>query len=269
MKFIKRVSIILCLMLAFTATVPSYNMLGDNVVQAATKSIKLNFSKKSIQEGKTFVLKLKNAKSGKVTWSSSNRKVATVDQNGKVKGVKKGNCTIVAKLGKNSYKCKVTVLEKDSSTSKKFDQLYNYIMENGSYIQSNGCYSLDINVSSTAAGAIKANPSNKTLEFSYVMYTEGLYSIVSMVLERNKKDVDISFYIIGQATGETTIARSALENPEEGIALEYDFTGMFEAEDLDTIAGLQLGAGLAVWDLGLLTNQTDVTLKDLGFTNYE
>lgn len=268
MKFMKRVSIILCIILTFMPIVSSYN-IENNVVQAATKSTKLNLSKKTIQEGKTFGLKLNNAERGKVKWSSSNSKIATVNQKGKVKGVKSGKCTIVAKLGKASYKCKVTVLEKDTLASKKFDQLYDYIMENGKYVESNGCNSLDIDISSTLVGSIKANPSDKTLEFNCVMYTEGIYSIVIMSLERDKKDADISFYIIGQATGKTTIDRSELKNPEDGISLKYDFTGIFEKEDLNSIAGSQLGAGLSMWELGLLLNQTGVTLKDLGFTNYE
>jgi uncharacterized protein YjdB len=45
-----------------------------------------------------------------VTWTSSNKRVATVDKNGKVKGVKKGKCTITATTwnGK-TVKCSVTV----------------------------------------------------------------------------------------------------------------------------------------------------------------
>ena len=42
--------------------------------------------------------------SKKVTWRSSNKKIATVDSNGKVTGVKKGTCTIYATSAVNSSK---------------------------------------------------------------------------------------------------------------------------------------------------------------------
>lgn len=43
-------------------------------------------------------------------WSSSNTKVATVTSKGKVTAKAKGTAVITAKVGKTSYKCKVTVL---------------------------------------------------------------------------------------------------------------------------------------------------------------
>ena len=47
--------------------------------------------------------------SGKVTWSSSNKKIATVSSTGVIKGIKKGKATITAKAGGNTFKCTVTV----------------------------------------------------------------------------------------------------------------------------------------------------------------
>lgn len=46
----------------------------------------------------------------KLTWTSSNKKVATVDKNGKVKALKKGTATITVKTasGKKAA-CKITV----------------------------------------------------------------------------------------------------------------------------------------------------------------
>ena len=54
----------------------------------------------------------KNAAHTLITWSSSNKKVATVDENGLVTGLAKGKCTITAKSenGKTA-KCTVTVNE--------------------------------------------------------------------------------------------------------------------------------------------------------------
>lgn len=68
----------------------------------------LNKTKLTLNKGKSFTLKLSNAKASKIKWSTSNKKIATV-KNGKVKALKKGKATITAKYKGKSYKCKVTV----------------------------------------------------------------------------------------------------------------------------------------------------------------
>lgn len=71
----------------------------------------------SLLRGDSKTLTVKSQESGKltgvITWSSSDKKIATVDSSGKVKGIKPGNCVISAKT-KNSetVKCKVTVKER-------------------------------------------------------------------------------------------------------------------------------------------------------------
>ena len=61
-------------------------------VQAAGK---LNKKSVSIYETETVSLTVKGVKS--VTWKTSDKKIATVDKKGLVKGVKKGTCTVTAK----------------------------------------------------------------------------------------------------------------------------------------------------------------------------
>ncbi|MBR6159999.1 MAG: Ig-like domain-containing protein, partial [Lachnospiraceae bacterium] len=79
------------------------------------KSIKLNKKKATVKVGGTLKLKVtfkpKKPTNRKVTWKSSNKKIATVDKNGKIKAKKKGKVTITAtsKDGKKKAKCKVTV----------------------------------------------------------------------------------------------------------------------------------------------------------------
>lgn len=87
---------------------------------AKVKSLSLNYKKKTIQAGKTLKLKAtvkpKKAKA-KFKWSSSNKKVATVSANGKVKAKKKGVAKITAAVKGTKLKktCKITVKEKASS----------------------------------------------------------------------------------------------------------------------------------------------------------
>lgn len=66
----------------------------------------------SVKKGKTYRLKAKrNPKNSeeKLTYSTSNKKVATVDKNGKITGKKAGKATITVKSGKVKVTCVVTV----------------------------------------------------------------------------------------------------------------------------------------------------------------
>lgn len=69
-------------------------------------------AKKSIKKGKTYKLKAvvtpKNSDE-KVTYSSSNKKIATVTAKGVVRGKKKGTVKITVKSGSRKKTCKVTV----------------------------------------------------------------------------------------------------------------------------------------------------------------
>lgn len=87
-------------------------------VDAKVKKIKLNYSYYKMTGGHTF--KLKTRSGIKVKWKSTNKKVATVSKNGKVKGKKKGKCTIIARKGKRVGKCKVTVTRNMYVPNKKF-----------------------------------------------------------------------------------------------------------------------------------------------------
>ncbi|WP_026495567.1 Ig-like domain-containing protein [Butyrivibrio sp. WCD3002] len=80
----------------------------------ASASVRLNKTEVSVKQGKTTKLKIKGSKKP-VKWSSSNKKIATVDKNGVVKGKTGGKAIIKAKVGKKTYKCNVTVLCKKHS----------------------------------------------------------------------------------------------------------------------------------------------------------
>lgn len=81
------------------------------------KAVKVNKTKATIKKGKTFKIKASEIKKDKtikrhraVCYESSNTAVATVDAKGKVKGVKKGKCTIYVYAQNGVYKTvKITV----------------------------------------------------------------------------------------------------------------------------------------------------------------
>ena len=81
------------------------------------KAVKVNKTKATIKKGKTFKIKASEIKKDKkirrhraICYESSNTAVATVNAKGKVKGVKKGKCTIYVYAQNGVYKTvKVTV----------------------------------------------------------------------------------------------------------------------------------------------------------------
>ena len=115
-KFIKTLALVLCLSMVTPSVVPN---VGIESVQAATK-VKLSKSKTSIIEGDSEYISIiidgfQLIDDGFVIkWSSSNKKVATVNKRGLVKGISCGTATIKAKYNKKTYKCKVTVKSKNT-----------------------------------------------------------------------------------------------------------------------------------------------------------
>ena len=78
----------------------------------ALKAIKNVPTKKTITKGKTYTLKPQLYPSGaiaKITYTTSNKSIATVDSKGKITAKKKGTAVITVKAGNFTAKCKVTV----------------------------------------------------------------------------------------------------------------------------------------------------------------
>jgi len=86
-----------------------------NANKVAVESVSLSESELSLTEGETeslsATLKPENATDKSVEWSSSDDKIATVDQSGKVSAIKAGSATITVttKDGAKKSTCKVTV----------------------------------------------------------------------------------------------------------------------------------------------------------------
>lgn len=83
-------------------------MIPTMGVQAKTKKYKLNYTQKILYVNDTFNLYAKNCFE-KHTYSTSNKKIATVSKKGVVKAKKAGKATITVKIGKQKLKCKITV----------------------------------------------------------------------------------------------------------------------------------------------------------------
>lgn len=86
---------------------------GNSVAEAASRSkIVLNHKKTTMSVGDKLTLKAKGISAFKLKWSTSNKKVAVVTANGKVKAKKQGNVVITAKVkgkSRGAAKCKIKV----------------------------------------------------------------------------------------------------------------------------------------------------------------
>jgi hypothetical protein len=103
----RNVFAIVAMVLTLALAIPVVFSVQSN---AASKKAKLNKTKATLVAGKTVQLKVQNSKK-KVTWKSSNGKVATVSKKGLVTAKAPGKATITAKVGKKNLKCAVTVNE--------------------------------------------------------------------------------------------------------------------------------------------------------------
>ena len=93
-------------------------LINPATVEAAAKKVKLNKTKATLtitdrKKNPTVTLKVKNT-SKKATWSTSNKKVATVKK-GKVTAKGAGKATITCKVDGKKLTCKVTVKDKRGS----------------------------------------------------------------------------------------------------------------------------------------------------------
>lgn len=113
MKNKRIIPLILVILLFLTC----YDDLSLSSVNAATR-IRISTSSIKLVVGKTKTVKLvgltKN-QSKKVKWKSNNKKIATVNKNGKITAKKSGKTTIIGTYKGKKYKCKVTVIYNSNS----------------------------------------------------------------------------------------------------------------------------------------------------------
>lgn len=92
--------------LLITLVVAIVTIFSVSTTSFAATKLKLNCTKATIGVDNVITLSV-NAKKAK--WKSSNTKVATVNKNGVVTGVKSGKVTVTAKANGKTAKCRITV----------------------------------------------------------------------------------------------------------------------------------------------------------------
>ena len=131
MKHLSRIiTLTLILFVGCTFTIP--DAAGTLESYAAAK-MQISKKKATITKGKTIKLRVKNTKGKKVRWSSSKTKIATVKK-GTVTAKNSGKTTITAKVGKKTFRCKITV-KNPVNYKKKIVGMWEGEWGNGSYAQ--------------------------------------------------------------------------------------------------------------------------------------
>ncbi|MBQ8981722.1 MAG: Ig-like domain-containing protein [Eubacterium sp.] len=150
---------------------------------------KLNVTSVELPYGNSKTLKLKNTKK-KVKWTTSNKKIATVNAKGKVTAKGIGKCKITAKCGKKKYTCNVkvyrmwadfTALLTDYNTRNNY-----FVVKFKNYgskslvINSKGAYCMDVDYKSYDRNLRLAGNKNITI--------------------KPHKSKTVKFYVIGSTT---------------------------------------------------------------------
>ncbi len=136
-KAMKVFSAILCAVLLITSGVPAVKTVS------AAETVRLSNASFTMTPGESVSTHLAYAQPSKISWSSSDSKIASVDKDGTISAVSAGTATISAKYNGKSYECKVTVkkarLEYARSTIETGEKLFLRYFQNGiDYAYKNG-----------------------------------------------------------------------------------------------------------------------------------
>lgn len=110
-RYVKKLRVLLVITIALSFIFPNIMpaMQSGQIVQASTKPMKLNKTSKFMDIGDTYLLKINNLGKNKVTWKSSNDKIAVVYKGGTVKAVNSGKAKITATVNKKKFTCEIDV----------------------------------------------------------------------------------------------------------------------------------------------------------------
>lgn len=105
-KITKGIAVVtLSLGLVFSGTSATIAPIGTTVtVEAASKNMSVKASNKSVYVGSSAKLNVKATKGAKLSYKTSNKKIATIDNRGNIKGRKAGTAKITITAKKSKYK---------------------------------------------------------------------------------------------------------------------------------------------------------------------
>ncbi|MDF2609957.1 MAG: serine protease Do [Lachnospiraceae bacterium] len=112
MKRLKYITIAVLFLFIISVTVPGAIPAQQNYVHAEAATVSISQKNVSLYIKETAQLKM-NGTTKTVTWTSSNKKIATVSTKGKVTAISEGKATITAKVGTKQYTSNIEVKAKE------------------------------------------------------------------------------------------------------------------------------------------------------------
>lgn len=104
----KRMKLAVALLMVFAMLAPVALPVNGTVAVAEAATVKISKTKLTMEIGNTATLKITGS-SGKITWKTSKKAVATVTSKGVVTAMSAGTAKITATVNKKNYACTVTV----------------------------------------------------------------------------------------------------------------------------------------------------------------
>ncbi len=189
----KKIKYFKLIILTIILSMVSLSSLPFSYAEAAEATeIKINKKILNLEPGQTDTLIISGTKQ-KITWSTSNNEVATVNKSGKVTAVKEGVAIIKATVVKKKLTCSVTVKQNPYITNAPFEA---QVVKND-YFQ----YVIPKNWTSTDSDSEKPNNSSgKKIEEGTSILSpkietgEEEYSIVELMYEETDNSFDVSDY---------------------------------------------------------------------------
>lgn len=89
-----------------------YDMTGYSSIIEKDEEVTINTTSATVEIDETVQLTATSSNNSKITWTSSDNAIATVDANGLVKGIKQGTVVITAKGSEKTATCTITVNSK-------------------------------------------------------------------------------------------------------------------------------------------------------------
>lgn len=229
----------------------TYTGKSSKTLTVTTGDTQLNFKSTKLATGAKKTLYV-DGTNKKVTWSTSDKSIVTVDKNGVIKGKKAGKATITAKVGKKKYTCEVQV-KKPNDYLKWYFKKYDTIATN----------------TDTALALIEYNDGK--YEFTYMYMPDDMSELTACTMSfkpgAKKAKVEIA-YLAGEksASAETKLQISKYTGEKYSPSYTLEREGMKKSK-AEKKCNEILADSFAMWNK-LLKKQTGVTMKGIGFTAY-
>ena len=265
---------------------------------SSTAHAKVRLNKKNVTMvvGRKAKLKVKGAGKARVTWKSSNKKVATVSKKGVVKAKKPGKAKITAVIRNNGKKikkkAKIKVISKTTYYMNNKKKIYNYVVKHGKYDKYTEAYELKKVLSKSddpdgpiVTAYIQAFKGTKIIRFmsSYYSQTPDDAYHVYMTMKYNQMKPGILYYdgmpmdyvddeleLDGVLDYTFDGGNSAIKWTHQKYINEYDG----EVTESDTVESSYKARGNSLIKKGFkgwnaIAKKAGTSMKGIGFTKYK